>query len=121
MSYILLINPLILEDAGLDKKRTAIATAVTSCVATLISGVIGNLPFGISPGMGVNTMFALTHVSLYIDRGFVKEQIVITSILGQNWRLLNRTGFSMVFDCQCCTWGTCHLSFAQFYHGNGPL
>lgn len=53
-----------MENAGLDKERTATATAVCSAIATLITGLLGNLPFGLSPGVGVNTLFALTQVKI---------------------------------------------------------
>lgn len=64
ISYILLVNPQILADADIAKDRAAMATAMTGGIATLMTGLIGNLPFAVCPGMGVNTLFALTHVKL---------------------------------------------------------
>lgn len=33
------------------------ATAVSSFVACVLMGVVGNLPFGLAPGMGINAFF----------------------------------------------------------------
>lgn len=62
MAYILIVNPLILGDAGLDMGRVFTATAVSSLVATLIMGLLANLPFALAPGMGLNAFFAYTVV-----------------------------------------------------------
>lgn len=62
MAYILIVNPLILGDAGLDMGKVFTATAVSSLVATLIMGLLANLPFALAPGMGLNAFFAYTVV-----------------------------------------------------------
>lgn len=62
MAYILIVNPLILGDAGLDMGRVFTATAISSLVGTLIMGLLANLPFALAPGMGLNAFFAYTVV-----------------------------------------------------------
>ena len=54
MAYILIVNPLILSDAGMDMGAVFTATAVSSAVATLVMALLANLPFALAPGMGLN-------------------------------------------------------------------
>uniref|UniRef100_A0A0G4I9Q0 Uncharacterized protein n=1 Tax=Chromera velia CCMP2878 TaxID=1169474 RepID=A0A0G4I9Q0_9ALVE len=58
MCYILVVNPEILGAAGLDMGLVASSTAVCAVVGSLIMGLFANLPFGVAPGMGLNTYFA---------------------------------------------------------------
>lgn len=62
MAYILIVNPLILADAGLDMGKVFTATAVSALIGTLIMGLLANLPFALAPGMGLNAFFAYTVV-----------------------------------------------------------
>ena len=58
MAYILAVNPSILSATGMDKGAVFTATVVSSIVATLIMGLLANLPFALAPGMGLNAFFA---------------------------------------------------------------
>ena len=60
MSYILIVNPAILSDAGIPKEGAIFATAVASTLATFLMGVYAGLPFALAPGMGLNAYFAYT-------------------------------------------------------------
>ena len=62
MAYILAVNPSILSATGIDKGAVFTATVVSSIVATLIMGLLANLPFALAPGMGLNAFFAYTVV-----------------------------------------------------------
>lgn len=62
MAYILVINPSILGDAGMDKGAVFVATAVSAAVATLVMAFFANYPFVLAPGMGLNAFFAYTVV-----------------------------------------------------------
>lgn len=62
MAYILAVNPSILGDAGMDRTAVMLATAIASAFATILMGVIANLPFALSAGMGLNAFFAYTVV-----------------------------------------------------------
>lgn len=62
MAYILIVNPLILSDAGMDFGAVFTATALASLVATLVMSLYANLPFVLAPGMGLNAFFAYTVV-----------------------------------------------------------
>ncbi|MCD6398070.1 MAG: NCS2 family permease [Spirochaetaceae bacterium] len=58
MAYILIVNPLILADAGMDFGAVFTATALSAGVATLVMALLANLPFALAPGMGLNAFFA---------------------------------------------------------------
>lgn len=60
MSYILIVNPAILSDAGVPKEGVIFATAVASAIATYTMGIYAGLPFALAPGMGLNAYFAYT-------------------------------------------------------------
>lgn len=62
MAYILAVNPTILGDAGMDKGAVFTATAIASCLATLLMAGLANYPFALAPGMGLNAFFAYTVV-----------------------------------------------------------
>lgn len=62
MAYILIVNPLTLADAGMDFMKVFTATAISSIIATLVMGLVANLPFALAPGMGLNAFFAYTVV-----------------------------------------------------------
>lgn len=63
MVYIIVLNAQILHLASLNENDrmpfTSIvtATAVSSFLASLFTGYFGNLPFGLAPGMGINSYF----------------------------------------------------------------
>ncbi len=62
MAYILIVNPLILSDTGMDFGALFTATALASAIATLVMAFTTNLPFALAPGMGLNAFFAYTVV-----------------------------------------------------------
>ncbi len=62
MSYILIVNPSILGQTGMDTSAVFAATAITSALATLYMAFFANLPIALAPGMGLNTFFAFTVV-----------------------------------------------------------
>jgi AGZA family xanthine/uracil permease-like MFS transporter len=62
MAYILIVNPLILSDTGMDFGALFTATALASAIATLVMAFTANLPFALAPGMGLNAFFAYTVV-----------------------------------------------------------
>ena len=58
MAYILVVNPLILKDAGMDFGAVFTATTVSAIIGTLVMAVWAKLPFALAPGMGLNAFFA---------------------------------------------------------------
>ncbi|CDZ75360.1 putative permease MJ0326 [Peptoniphilus sp. ING2-D1G] len=65
MSYILIVNPNILSETGMDKGAVFTATIISSVIAMLVMGLYANLPFGLAPGMGLNAFFTYTVVLSY--------------------------------------------------------
>ena len=57
MSYITVINPLILGDAGMDFKAVFVATCCAAALGSLMMGLLANYPIGLAPGMGQNAFF----------------------------------------------------------------
>ncbi|OOM78125.1 NCS2 family permease [Clostridium sp. BL-8] len=60
MAYILVVNPSILSQTGMDKSAVFTATALASLVGTIIMALVANYPFGMAPGMGLNALFTFT-------------------------------------------------------------
>ena len=60
MAYILVVNPSILSQSGMDISAVFTATALASCIGTLIMAFVANYPFGMAPGMGLNAFFTFT-------------------------------------------------------------
>ncbi|HEY0827524.1 MAG TPA: NCS2 family permease [Bacilli bacterium] len=71
MAYILIVNPLILGDAGMDKGAVFTATAVAAIIGSLVMGIYAKYPIALAPGMGLNAFFAFTVV---IGMGIPWEQ-----------------------------------------------
>lgn len=65
MAYILAINPSILGDAGMDQTAVLLATCIASVIGTVCMGLMANLPFVLSAGMGLNAFMAYTVVKGY--------------------------------------------------------
>ncbi|MDR0895059.1 MAG: NCS2 family permease [Prevotellaceae bacterium] len=60
MSYILVVNPDILSNAGMDKEALFTSTCVVTIISTLLMGLYARLPIAQAPGMGLNAFFAFT-------------------------------------------------------------
>lgn len=60
LSYIVLVNPIVLGLAGMDRGAVLVATAVAAGLATLAAGLFARLPLALAPGMGLNFFFAFT-------------------------------------------------------------
>ena len=79
MSYIIFVNPAILSQAGMDYNSVYVATILASMIGTLILGLIANVPYVQSAGLGLNALFTYT----------------ICGTLGFSWQ----QGLAMVFIC----------------------
>lgn len=60
MAYILVVNPVILSQTGMDKGALFTATALSAIIGSLLIGLIANYPIGIAPSMGINAFFTFT-------------------------------------------------------------
>jgi AGZA family xanthine/uracil permease-like MFS transporter len=62
MAYIVLVNPLILSDAGMPVAGVAAATCLAAGFGSILMGLIANYPLALAPGMGLNAYFTYTVV-----------------------------------------------------------
>lgn len=76
MAYILVVNPIILSDAGMDWGGVFTATAISSIIATLIMAFYANYPFALAPGMGLNAFFTY-YVVLQLGKSW---QFALTAV-----------------------------------------
>lgn len=62
ISYIIVVNPLILADAGMPAQLSVFATIFVSAIGSILMGLWGKAPLVMTPGMGVNAFFTYTIV-----------------------------------------------------------
>ena len=79
MSYIIIVNPGILAQSGMEWGAVFLATIIASIIGTLVMGLIANVPYAQAPGMGMNAFFVYT----------------VCFALGFTWQ----QALSMVFIC----------------------
>ncbi len=60
MSYIIVINPGILAQSGMEWGAVFLATIISAIVGTLVMGLVANVPYAQAPGMGLNAFFVYT-------------------------------------------------------------
>ena len=70
MAYIIIVNPAILQVAGIPKEPSMIATILSAFFGTLIMSLYAKRPFAIAPYMGENAFIAFT----------------VVKVLGYNWQ-----------------------------------
>jgi adenine/guanine/hypoxanthine permease len=71
MAYIIIVNPKILEAAGIPFGPSLVATILSAFFGTLLMGVYAKRPFAIAPYMGENAFIAFT----------------VVKVLGYNWQM----------------------------------
>ncbi len=79
LSYIIFINPTILSQTGMDYESVYVATILASALGTLVMGLVANVPYVQSAGLGLNALFTYT----------------ICGTLGFSWQ----QALAMVFIC----------------------
>lgn len=62
MAYIVLVNPAILGQAGMPVASVAAATCFAAAFASILMGLVANVPLALAPGMGLNAYFSFTVV-----------------------------------------------------------
>jgi AGZA family xanthine/uracil permease-like MFS transporter len=64
VSYIIIVNPAILEAAGIPKGPSTVATILSAALGTLLMGLYAGRPFAVAPYMGENAFIAYTVVGV---------------------------------------------------------
>jgi AGZA family xanthine/uracil permease-like MFS transporter len=62
MAYIVVVNPVILGDAGMPVAGVAAATCLAAAFGSILMGLLSNYPLALAPGMGMNAYFTFTVV-----------------------------------------------------------
>ncbi|WP_428634601.1 NCS2 family permease [Sedimenticola sp.] len=62
MAYIIVVNPAILSNAGMNFGAVFVATIVAAAIGSAIMGLWANWPVALAPGMGLNAFFTYTIV-----------------------------------------------------------
>ncbi|MGD8816186.1 MAG: NCS2 family permease [Acidobacteriota bacterium] len=62
MSYIVVVNANMLQQAGIPFADAVFATCVSAAVGTLLMALLANYPFALAPGMGMNAYFSFSVV-----------------------------------------------------------
>jgi len=65
MAYILVVNPMILSNAGMDAQAVIMATALAAALGCFLMAFMTNYPIALAPGMGTNAYFAFIVVIGY--------------------------------------------------------
>ena len=76
IAYILVVNPIILSQSGMDSGAVFTATALTAIIGSLLMGVLANYPIAIAPSMGLNSFFTF---SVCIGMG-IEWQVALTGV-----------------------------------------
>ena len=62
MMYIIVVNPMILSQAGVPYDGALTATLLVSFIGCVAMGIFSNNPIAVAPGMGINAFFTYTIV-----------------------------------------------------------
>jgi len=57
MCYIIIVNPMILSETGMDHGAVFVATCLAAAIGCLVMGIVANYPIALAPGMGLNAYF----------------------------------------------------------------
>lgn len=60
MAYIIVVNPSILSQTGMEWGAVFLATIISAIIGTLVMGLFANVPYAQAPGMGLNAFFTYT-------------------------------------------------------------
>ncbi|WP_428908144.1 NCS2 family permease [Niallia sp. Krafla_26] len=76
IAYILVVNPLILGQSGMDQGAVFTATALTAIIGSILIGLLANYPIAIAPSMGLNSFFTF---SVCIGMG-IRWEVALTGV-----------------------------------------
>jgi AGZA family xanthine/uracil permease-like MFS transporter len=60
MAYIIVVQPTVLQAAGMDFGAVVVATCLSSALATVLMALLANYPIALAPAMGHNFFFVYT-------------------------------------------------------------
>ncbi len=71
MAYIIFVQPVVLNAAGMDLGAVLVATCIASALATFLMAFLANYPIALAPGMGHNFFFTYAVV---LTMGYTWQQ-----------------------------------------------
>lgn len=77
ISYIIIVNPLILADAGIPAELSVFATIFSSVIGCLIMAFVADAPIVLTPGMGINAFFTYT---ICVNMGLAWQEAIAISL-----------------------------------------
>jgi len=81
MSYIIFLNGnIIAKPLGLDPIAVAAGTALIAGLMTLLMGIVGNYPFALAAGLGINALVAFTLTAKGLDAKGAMGVIVLEGV-----------------------------------------
>src|SRR5690606_23544554 len=57
MCYIIIVNPMILSETGMDHEGVFVETCLAAAIGCLVKGMIANNQIALKTGMGLNAIF----------------------------------------------------------------
>ncbi len=82
MAYIIFLNPgIIAKPLGLDPVAVSAGTALIAGIMTIAMGVVGNYPFALAAGLGINALVAFTLTAKGLDAKGAMGVIVIEGVV----------------------------------------
>ncbi|MGG0411021.1 NCS2 family permease [Peribacillus simplex] len=91
LAYIIVVNPMILSDAGVPFAQAFTATIIAIIVGTLCMSLLANYPIVIAPAMGLNAYFAYSVLGTHdISYTVAFSAVFVTGII---FILLSLTSF----------------------------
>ena len=91
MAYIIFVQPVVMNAAGMDLESAMVATCLASALATFAMGFLANYPLALAPGMGHNIFFTYV-VVLTLDYTW-QQALGATFVSGSLFILLSFVGF----------------------------
>ncbi len=62
MAYIIIVNPSVLSETGMDQSALVVITCLVAGLSTILMGLVPKVPIAMAPGMGLNAFFAYSIV-----------------------------------------------------------
>ena len=91
MAYIIVVQPMVLADAGMPMGGVMLATCLSSAIATLLIGLLANYPVAMAPCMGHNFYFAFLVMSGVVPSW--REALGAVFVSGSLFLVLSLFGF----------------------------
>lgn len=80
LSYIFILNPILLAKAGIDISAAFFGTVISATLATLLMGIWAKVPFAVAPAPSITT-FLVSYVSLEFPWQAAMAAVILSGVL----------------------------------------